>query len=109
LLGWWPRCYGPRVKAPTYQFLRTVDAINTGTIYGPVQVIPVVCERCNDVSYITAPSDIPTFCAVVRVMSRKHRRCSFRPLDDAAPAGEWAQRWEHAFRWIAWEAKRRLL
>jgi hypothetical protein len=83
-----------------------MDAIETMTAYGPVQVTPVVCVRCNDVSFITAPSDVPTFCAVARAITRAHRRCRFKPMDrQQVPAEEWGRRWDQAFRWIALQEK----
>jgi hypothetical protein len=92
---------------PTFQYLRTGDSVDVATVYGTVQVTPVVCERCNGVEYITAPSGIDTFVQTAKSITRQHRRCRFQPLDGVqAPADEWERRWEQAFKWIAREMTR---
>jgi hypothetical protein len=92
------------MRPPTYQYVRTLASAHAITAYGAAQVIPVVCERCNDVEFVCLPSDIDVFCRLVREIGRAHKRCQFYPIQYAND--EWCIRWGNAFRWIA-SSKRR--
>lgn len=89
---------------PTFQYMRMKDASDTCTKYGTAQLWPVVCERCNDVSYIVVPLSLSTAPLVMRALEREHRRCRFYPLSSNRwldTPEEWATRWEQTFSWIA--------